>query len=96
MLKNHMSLSRDYAYYAVTFTVVNASAVAIDEAKITFNDVTKYTNTSGQAVFYVRAGNNYEYEITHDDYADYVDADGDWYNVDITASTTISITMASG
>ena len=96
MLKNHMSLSRDYAFYAVTFAVVNASAVAIDEAKIIFNDTTKYTNASGQAVFYVRAGNNYEYEITHDDYADYVDADGDWYNVDITASTTINITMTSG
>lgn len=94
MLKNHMSLSLDYAYYAVTFTIVDSSDVAIDEAEIVFDGVTKYTNSLGVAVFYVRAGNNYEYQITHEDYADYVDADGDWYNVDITASTAIDITMS--
>lgn len=94
MLKNHMSLSLDYAFYAVTFTVVDDSAVAIDEAMILFDGTTKYTNTSGIAIFYVRAGNNYEYQITHEDYADYVDSEGEWYNVDITASTAISITMS--
>jgi hypothetical protein len=94
MLKNHMSLSRDYAFYAVTFTVVDSDGAAIDEAEIVFDGTTKYTNTSGIAVFYVRAGDNYEYQITHEDYADYVDSDGEWYNVDISASTAISITMS--
>lgn len=95
MLKNHMSLSLDYAYYAVTFTVKNSLDAAIIEAEIVFDGVTKYTNSSGIAIFYVRSGDNYEYAISHEDYADYVDSDGDNYKVDISASTAISITMTS-
>jgi hypothetical protein len=95
MLKNHMSLSSEYAFYAVTFAVTDESAVAIDEAKIVFDGVTKYTNSQGIAIFYVRKGDNYEYQITHDDYIDYVDSDNEWYNVDILASTTVSVTMTT-
>jgi glycosyltransferase involved in cell wall biosynthesis len=95
MLKNHMSLSSEYAFYAVTFAVTDESAVAIDEAKIVFDGVTKYTNSQGIAMFYVRKGDNYEYQITHDDYIDYVDSDNEWYNVDISASTTVSVTMTT-
>lgn len=92
-LRNHLSMSIDYAYFAVTFTVKNASAVAIDEAEIIFNGEYELTNASGVAIFYVRAGNNYEYTITHEDYQDYLDADGDPYNTDIAATTAINITM---
>jgi hypothetical protein len=95
MLKNHMSLSRDYAYYAITFVVVNSIAAAIDEVKIIFDGVEKLTNASGIAIFYVREGSNYEYQITHNDYADYVDSDGEWYNVDVSASVTINITITA-
>lgn len=95
MLKNHMSLSIDYAFFAVTFVVVNESAEAIDDAVVVFDGFEKITNSSGTAVFYIRAGNSIEYEISHEDYADYVDADGENYNVDITASTTINVIMTS-
>ena len=95
MLKNHMSLSTDYSYFTITFVVVNASAVVIDEAKITFDGVTKYTNSAGTAVFYMHGGNNYTYAISHEDYINYVDSDGDNYNVDVSASATIDITMTT-
>ncbi|MDD5589474.1 MAG: hypothetical protein PHP92_05440 [Candidatus Nanoarchaeia archaeon] len=94
-LKNHLTLSQDYAFYAVTFSVKNSSAAAIDEAKIVFNGETKYTGSAGTAIFYVRAANNYEYQITHEDYQDYVDSDNEWYNVDVSASTTINIIMSA-
>jgi len=89
-----LSISQDYAYYAITFSVKNGSGTAIDEAKIVFNNETKYTGTAGTAIFYVRSGNNYEYQITHEDYQDYVDADNEWYNVDVSASATINIVMS--
>jgi hypothetical protein len=95
MLKNHMSLSQDYAYYAVTFVVKNSSNVAIDEAEITFNGTTKYTNALGIAIFYIRSGDNYQYEISADGYQDYVDSDGNNYNVDVSASSIINITMVA-
>jgi len=94
-LKNHMSLSQDYSFYAITFSVKNSESDAIDEAKIIFNGETKYTGSAGTAIFYVRAANNYEYQITHDDYQDYVDDDNEWYNVDVSASATINIVMTA-
>jgi hypothetical protein len=93
MLRNHLCQSIDYAYFTVTFTVKNSLAVAIDEVTVTFNGETKLTNSLGIAIFYVREGNNYEYTITHEDYQDYLDEDGEPYLVDISASTTINITM---
>ena len=93
MLRNHLSLSIDYAYFAVTFTVKNALAVVIDEVEVTFDGETKLTNSLGVAIFYVRAGNNYEYTLTHEDYEDYLDSEDEPYNIDITASTAIEITM---
>ena len=95
MLRNHLSLSQDYAFFAVTFIVKNASSVVIDEAEIIFNGETKLTNTLGTAIFYARAGNNYEYEITKEGYQDYIKTDGTYYNVDVTASATINITLTT-
>lgn len=93
MLRNHLSLSADYAYFAVTFTVKNSVAVVIDEVTVIFDGETKLTNAAGVAVFYVRAGNNYEYTLTHEDYEDYLTTDGDPYNVDVSATTAINITL---
>jgi hypothetical protein len=93
MLRNHLSLSIDYAYFAVTFTVKNVLAVVIDEVEVLFDGETKLTNASGIAIFYVRAGNNYKYTLSHEDYIDYLDSDGDLYNIDIAATTAINITM---
>ena len=93
MLRNHLSLSADYAYFAVTFTVKNSSAVAIRNAEIIFNDELKTTNASGIAIFYVRAGANYNYSITADDY---ISDDDDDNLVDVAATTAVTITLTGG
>lgn len=90
MLKSHLSLSSDYSYFAVTFTIKNSSEIAIRNAEITFNGETKTTNVSGIAIFYVRAGANYIYSITANDYA----SDDDENNlVDVYANTAVNITL---
>lgn len=90
MLRNHLSLSADYAFFAVTFTVKNSSAVAIRNAIVTFADESKTTNASGMAIFYVRAGSNYTYVVSADGYS----ADDDEDNlVDVSATTDITITL---
>lgn len=91
LLKMHLTLSADYASYAVTFTVKNSvTALAIRNAEVTFNGVVKTTNASGQAIFYVRAGSNYTYSVTAEDY----EADDDEDNlVDVAASQTVNITL---
>lgn len=87
MLKQHLTLSTDYAYHAVTFEIKDGSDL-IDEAEITFNGEAKQSSSQGVAVFYVRAGNNYEYEVSANGYGAVVD------NIDISASTTIAISLA--
>ena len=92
MLRNHLSMSADYAFFTVTFTVEDsATATAIRLADVTFNDETKTTNESGQAIFYCRQGNNYEYSITADGY----ESDTDNY-LDVSASQTVEISLVSG
>lgn len=86
MLKAHLSLSLEYSYYAVTFEVMDG-AIPIDEATITFNGKTKLTGADGKAVFYVREGDNYEYTVSADGYKT---VEG---NIDISANTTIPITL---
>jgi hypothetical protein len=90
MLKNHLSLSSDYSFFEVTFTVKNSSDIAIRNAEVTFNEETKTTNASGVAIFYVRAGNNYTYSVIAEDY--YVDDDENNL-VDVSASTSVAITL---
>lgn len=68
MLKNHLSMSADYAYYKVT---INAGK----QCEVTFDGETKQTNESGVAVFYSRAKNHVEYTI--DGETDYIDIEGD-------------------
>jgi len=93
MLKQHLTLSTDYAFYNVTFTVTDADTTdPIRMAEVTFNGETKTTDVSGQAVFYMRAGNNYEYIVTADDY----ESDDDDDNlVDVTAATAVNISLTA-
>ena len=90
MLRNHLSLSADYAYFKITFTVKNSSNVAIRTASVTFDNEVKETNASGIAEFYRRAGSNYEYEINMDGYIS--DSDDDNL-VDVVADTSVNITL---
>lgn len=78
---------RDYAYYAVTFTVT-ASAVAVADVEITFNGETKETNSSGVAVFYyVNGGVNQDYTVSKTGYTT-VESD-----VDVTADTAVAVAL---
>lgn len=80
---------RDYAYYTITFTVVDGET-AIADAYITFNGETKETDTNGQAVFYyVSAGVNQTYAISADGYA-YTEAD-----LDVTATTSVEVDLGA-
>jgi hypothetical protein len=89
-LRNHISQSADYAFYSVTFTVKDALDVAIRQALVTFDGEEKETNASGVAIFYCRAGSNYSYTVE----ADYYVSDDDESNlVDVSAATTVGITL---
>jgi hypothetical protein len=68
MLRNHLSLSTDYAYYTVT---INAG----EQCQVTFNSEVKETNDSGQVIFYTRAKNHIKYTVNNTDY--YVDITND-------------------
>ena len=88
MLKGHLTLAGDYSYYKVNFEVTDLSTGAeIREAEITFNDKTKETNADGEAVFYVRAGDNYEYKITAEGYQSETEI------IDIAASQTVAVSL---
>lgn len=85
MLKSHLSLSLDYAYYKVTFTVTDS--LPIPQATVTFNNEVKLTNQSGVASFYTKQVDNVEYSIYKNGYItqDYI--------MDVTDSSNIVITM---
>jgi hypothetical protein len=69
MLKNHLSMSSDYAYYGVT---INAA----EQCEVTFDGKTKETDDSGEVIFYSRAKNHVPYKIADNDIA-YTDITGD-------------------
>jgi hypothetical protein len=80
MLKNHLSLSCDYAYYAITFDVGV-------RATITLGDEEKETNADGEVVFYSRATNNVTYTVNADGYVSQTD------EIDISADATITLVL---
>lgn len=91
MIKAHITLSADYAFFAITFTITDSTTTdPIRNAEVTFDSVTKTTDASGQAGFYVREGNNYEYIVMADGYES--DADDDNL-VDVSASQTVAISL---
>jgi len=90
MLRNHLSLSVDYAFFPVTFTVKDSSSVAIRNAEVTFDGDTKTTSASGVAVFYAKVVSNCPYSISADGY---VSDDDDDNLVDVSASTAVNIIL---
>ena len=94
MLKSHLSLSAEYAYCAVTFEVMDGDT-PIRMAMVTIGDKTKYTDANGKAVIYLRAGNNYVYTVTHEDYEAYEEVEGEVNLLDVTGNDTVSISLAA-
>ena len=93
MLKNHLALSTEYAFHAVTFTIADSvTAAAIRGAGVMFNGEVKETNASGVAVFYMHAGNNYEYTVTANGYKP---TDVDPSLIDVAAATAIPISLVA-
>ena len=90
MMKNTITLSSDYAYFKVIFTVTDG-VNTVREATVKFNSETKTTGADGTAIFYALADNNYKYTISADGYI--TDNDDDNL-IDIIASdATVNITL---
>ena len=99
-IRNHLSLTYEYSFFAVTFTVTDSVTTnAIREANIRFyNELNNYeatytTEENGQAIFYVRLGSNYKYDITADSYADDIHSDDDKNIIDISQNTAIAVSL---
>jgi uncharacterized phage protein (predicted DNA packaging) len=99
MLKQHITMSSDYAYFALTFKVTDSvSSANIKDAKVVLTyskdsreeprEEIKYTNASGNAIFYIRAGTNYMYDITASGYESKLET---YY--DATATATINAAL---
>lgn len=69
MLKNHLSMSADYAYYKITIE-------AGKQCRVMFDGEVKETNEAGQVVFHTRAQNHVPYKIG-DAEIEYIDITGD-------------------
>jgi len=85
-IKAHLSLSVDYAYYAVTFIVKNGTT-PIKYAKVIFGDTEKYTDATGSTKFYTKEAVHQEYYVIADGYATINDY------ADITTDTTINVAV---
>ena len=98
-LRQHLSLTQDYAFYTLTFTVQEADTTAIREASIKlWNDElnyeeTKSTDVNGQAVFYLRAKANYKYDVTATDFESDLHDEDDKNIKDVTANATETVTL---
>ena len=93
LLKGHLTLSTDYAYYAITFEVTDASTgVPIRLAEIIFDNEEKTTDGNGLAVFYRRAANNMRYKVTA---ANYEPDDDEDNLLDVSASVTVDIVLTA-
>ena len=68
-IRNHLSSSLDYAYYAVTIT-------ALEQGEIIFDGVAKQTNISNVVIFYSKAKNHVAYQLI-DKVISYIDVVGD-------------------
>ena len=100
MLKNHLALSNDYAFYTVTFTITDAdTSNAIHEAYVKLwnselNYIeTKGTDENGQVIFYVRARSNYKYDVSATDYTSDEHDEDDKNISDVTANTAIAVSL---
>lgn len=80
MLKNHLALSCDYSYYAITFDVGV-------RATIMLGGEDKDTNADGVVVFYSRATNYVEYVVNADGYVPQTAF------IDVSANATITLVL---
>lgn len=77
MLKNHLSLSADYAFRVLVVSVKNASDAAIASARVDISTIydgninTYYTNESGQISIPLKVASNYVVEVYADGYQVY-------------------------
>lgn len=101
MLKNHLAMTGDYAFYQLTFTITDSvSSSGITEAKIKlWNDElnyesVKYTNESGIAIFDVKARANYKYDISAYEYTSDEHEEDDRNSVDISADTAVAVSLS--
>lgn len=78
-LKKHLSLSIDYAWYTITFTVTSGGS-PVDGAAITISDNKLITNSLGAAVHILnKSGTDIDYVVSADGYKSvegYVYVDG--------------------
>jgi hypothetical protein len=94
MLKNHLSLSGDYAFYTIKVTVMDADDDEIQGAEVVVRSIDAltsdlyYTNTSGQASIKLRRGDNYMLIVTADGYLAY---EGGYF--DMSADTAIEVVL---
>lgn len=88
MIRSHLCLSAEYSGFAVTFTVTDSSSNPLEDATVTLDDEEKITDSNGQVVYTgVRTEQNIEYSVTLDRYIGVED------EVDVTADTTVSVTL---
>lgn len=80
MLKKHLTMSRDYAFYKITFDVGV-------RATITLGDTEKETNADGEVEFYSRFKNNVTYIVRAEGYETETD------EIDIKENTTITLVL---
>lgn len=100
LLRMHLAISKDYNLLTVTFTITDSVTTdAIREAYIkiwneeqNYEEI-KYTNEDGEAIFYVRAGNNFKYDISADGYTGDYHSEDDKNIEDISANTTINVAL---
>jgi uncharacterized phage protein (predicted DNA packaging) len=89
MLKQHLSLSQEYSLFTVTFAVTDGTG-PLEDATVTFNDLEKITNSSGEAVFMgIAKQQNMKYLVTLDGYED---VEG---TVDVEGSLSVSVSMTA-
>jgi len=84
-LRNHLTLSSDYSFYAIDFVITDGTAGV--RSVVTLNDVIKDTNADGEVRFYVRAGNNYEYTVEAEGYTKVDDV------IDVKQHKTVSLVV---
>lgn len=79
LLKQHLSLAKEFNAHAVTFTVTSGGSL-VEDAYVEFNGSTKRTSASGTAVFYVIGEHeNLEYKVYKSGYGteeEEIDVDG--------------------
>jgi len=92
MIKGQLSLSSEYAYYAITIMVTDSiTEEPIRMALVTLDGITAYTNEHGQVVFYLREPKNLVYTISCNGYI----SSEDEY-LDAAASQIIEIALVAG